>query len=94
MLRVICLLLLLCGLVSALDELEYDALVAPPAPAHKPSLSLWRGLVGQVREVIGHWRSTTKRPRPHLRSTTPAIESDAELQFYGALNPIYQTQNF
>ncbi|XP_023179456.2 uncharacterized protein LOC111605250 [Drosophila hydei] len=97
MLRMICLMLLLVG-VCSLDELEYDAQVAPPhAEVYQPPLSLWRGFVAQVQEVFRSWR-TTKSPRVQLRSTTPETDVDydaqPELQYYGALNPIYLTQNF
>ncbi|EDW08300.1 uncharacterized protein LOC6578454 [Drosophila mojavensis] len=89
--------LLLVG-VCCLDELEYDAQVAPPTTeAPQSPLNLWRGFVGQLHQVIRSWR-TTKAPRVQLRSTTPDADVDydaqPELQYYGALNPIYLTQNF
>ncbi|KAH8297147.1 hypothetical protein KR044_005547 [Drosophila immigrans] len=93
------LLLLLLGgtsiLTAALDELEIDEQVAPPPEAPRPSM--WRHFMGQVRQALKRWRpaaghiarTTTSHPRVQLRSTT-----ESELQFYGALNPIYQMNNF
>ncbi|KAH8396688.1 hypothetical protein KR215_002484 [Drosophila sulfurigaster] len=95
---------------AALDELEIDPQVAPPSVgkfvvdslynivvdfAHLyvagPRHTLWRNLMGQVRQALKRWQptSTTVHPRIHLRSTT-----EPELEYYGALNPIYQMNNF
>ncbi|XP_051860309.1 uncharacterized protein LOC127565524 [Drosophila albomicans] len=90
------LLLLLSGIfifTAALDELEIDPQVAPP-PVAGPRHTLWRNLMGQVRQALKRWQptvrtSTTVHPRIHLRSTT-----EPQLEYYGALNPIYQMNNF
>ncbi|XP_062133106.1 uncharacterized protein LOC133843525 [Drosophila sulfurigaster albostrigata] len=89
------LLLLLSGILiftAALDELEIDPQVAPPTVG--PRHTLWHNLMGQVRQALKRWQptvrtSTTVQPRIHLRSTT-----EPELEYYGALNPIYQMNNF
>ncbi|KAM8711420.1 hypothetical protein ACLKA7_000542 [Drosophila subpalustris] len=87
-----------------LDELEMDAQVAPPPPvAAYPKLNLWRSFMGQVRQALHRFQptrrrttttsttsTTTKRPSVQLRGTT----KEPELQFYGALNPIFQMRHF
>ncbi|EDW02358.1 uncharacterized protein LOC6559888 [Drosophila grimshawi] len=102
--RFICLtrLLLWCSVVclvcGALDELEYDADVAPPVVAPRPTLNLWHSFVVQMRQALKRFQPTTKQPHVRLRSTTPETDFDynstPDQQFYGALNPIYQTLNF
>ncbi|KAL7735564.1 hypothetical protein ACLKA6_009529 [Drosophila palustris] len=90
-----------------LDELEMDAQVAPPPPvAANPKLNLWRSFMGQVRQALHRFQptrsrttttsttstttTTTKRPPVQFRGTT----KEPELQFYGALNPIFQMRHF
>ncbi|SPP74566.1 uncharacterized protein LOC117592553 [Drosophila guanche] len=97
-------LLLVCailGQIFGLDEREYDPLVAPLATAVPKPLQLWRSFANQVRLTFSRWQPQRK-PKPtteplanptvktRTRSTTP----QPELQFYGALNPIYQMGNF
>jgi len=65
-----------------------------PLSVSKP-FQLWRNFASQVRLVFSRFQSTTPTPptvktRMRIITTTP----EPELQFYGALNPIYQTGNF
>ncbi|XP_037716324.1 uncharacterized protein LOC119551195 [Drosophila subpulchrella] len=82
-------------LVAALDEREFDPQVAPPQSSVPKPFQLWRSFANQVRLVFSRFQSTTPTPptvKTRMRITTTAPEP--ELQFYGALNPIYQTGNF
>ncbi|XP_017018755.1 uncharacterized protein [Drosophila kikkawai] len=94
-------LLLLWGivaLVTALDEREFDPQVAPPLRMVPKPYQLWRSFASQVRLAFSRFQA---QPKPHP-AHPPTVNtrmgtsttSEPELQFYGALNPIYQTGNF
>ncbi|KAH8407709.1 hypothetical protein KR222_011049 [Zaprionus bogoriensis] len=92
MLRLLRLLLLCCLVVLsvvALEELEYDAQVAPPIAAARPVQQLWRSWVAQLHQILHRWQPTPQ-PQLQLRTTTP----EPELKPYGALNPMFQLQDF
>ncbi|KAH8321585.1 hypothetical protein KR074_009715 [Drosophila pseudoananassae] len=82
-------------LVVALDEREFDPQVAPPQNTVPKPFQLWRNFASQVRRVFSNLQAKATPPSPtaniRMRSTTT---SEPELQYYGALNPIYQTGNF
>ncbi|KAH8280513.1 hypothetical protein KR018_009031 [Drosophila ironensis] len=87
------------GLAVALDEREFDPLVAPPA-VPKP-FQLWRSFASQLRMVFNRLKYQTTAPPPapapptvRIRMRTTSTTSEPQLQFYGALNPIFQTGNF
>nr|XP_016928484.1 uncharacterized protein LOC108009023 [Drosophila suzukii] len=82
-------------LVAALDEREFDPQVAPPQSSVSKPFQLWRNFASQVRLVFSRFQSTTPTP-PTVKTRMRIITttSEPELQFYGALNPIYQTGNF
>lgn len=74
-------------------KILYHILMTFPVP--KP-FQLWRNFASQVRRVFNNLQTKTIHPPPptakvRIRSTTTP---EPELQFYGALNPIYQTGNF
>ncbi|KAH8233038.1 hypothetical protein KR026_003458 [Drosophila bipectinata] len=83
-------------LVVSLDEREFDPQVAPPQNTVPKPFQLWRNFASQVRRVFSNLQVKTTHPPPptakvRMRSTTTL---EPELQYYGALNPIYQTGNF
>ncbi|XP_016991820.1 uncharacterized protein LOC108053628 [Drosophila rhopaloa] len=88
-------------LVAALDEREFDPQVAPsPSLVPKP-FQLWRSFASQVRLAFSPFQP--KAPTPPPPPPPPTVKTrmgittstpEPELQFYGALNPIYQTGNF
>ncbi|XP_026836833.1 uncharacterized protein LOC113564338 [Drosophila erecta] len=83
------------GLVAALDVREFDPQVAPPQSSVPKPFQLWRNFASQLRLVFS--RLQPKAPTPPTVRTRTGITtstSEPELQFYGALNPIYQTGNF
>ncbi|XP_023033784.2 uncharacterized protein LOC111519088 [Drosophila willistoni] len=88
----LCELLLLLALASTLDEREYDVKVAPISTSKvKRPLYSWPRLLAQLRRAFSTETTSTSTPLPRLRTTsTPA----PTLEFYGALNPIYQTGQF
>ncbi|XP_020818058.1 uncharacterized protein LOC110191529 [Drosophila serrata] len=97
-------LLLLWGivaLVAALDEREFHPQVAPPLKIVPKPFQLWRSFASQVRLAFSRFQAKTVTPHPpppaptiKTRMGTTSTTSEPKLQFYGALNPIYQTGNF
>ncbi|XP_034654980.1 uncharacterized protein LOC117892684 [Drosophila subobscura] len=97
-------LLLVCailGQILGLDEREYDPQVAPLATAVPKPFQLWRSFANQVRVAFRRWQpQPTPKPKPQplasstVKTRTRSTTTQPELQFYGALNPIYQMGNF
>ncbi|KAH8371773.1 hypothetical protein KR093_008817 [Drosophila rubida] len=72
----------------------HNKLLTLPRHSAAARPSLWHTFMGRVRHALKRWEpvartTTTTHPRIQLRSTT-----ESELQYYGALNPIYQMNNF
>ncbi|XP_016946615.1 uncharacterized protein LOC108022268 [Drosophila biarmipes] len=81
--------------VTALDEREFDPQVAPPQRLVAKPFQLWRSLASQVRLVLSRLQpSAPTPPTVKTRMGTTTTTPEPELQFYGALNPIYQAGNF
>ncbi|XP_017068752.1 uncharacterized protein LOC108106294 isoform X1 [Drosophila eugracilis] len=86
---------IIAAVVTALDEREFDPQVAPPQSLVPKPFQLWRSFTSQVRLVLSRFQP--KPPTPPTIKTRMGITTtttEPELQFYGALNPIYQTGNF
>ncbi|EDW90035.1 uncharacterized protein LOC122319556 [Drosophila yakuba] len=83
------------GLVAALNEREFDPQVAPPQSSVPKPYQLWQSFASQVRLVFSRFQPKTPTP-PTVKTRTgiTTTTSEPELQFYGALNPIYQTGIF
>ncbi|KAH8348045.1 hypothetical protein KR084_003459 [Drosophila pseudotakahashii] len=82
-------------LVAALDEREFDPQVAPSQSLVPKPFQLWRNFASQVHQVLSRFQPrTTTPPTVKTRMGTTTTTPEPELQFYGALNPIYQTGNF
>ncbi|XP_033155633.1 uncharacterized protein LOC117137970 [Drosophila mauritiana] len=84
------------GLVAALDEREFDPQVAPHQSSVPKPFQLWRSFASHVRLVFSRLQPKSPTP-PTVKTrtgTTTTTTPEPELQFYGALNPIYQTGNF
>ncbi|KAI8040081.1 uncharacterized protein LOC128253848 [Drosophila gunungcola] len=84
-------------LVVALDEREFDPQVAPPTSLVPKHFQLWRSFTSQVRMIFSRFQHKAPSAPPPTVKTRMGITTSSpkpELQFYGALNPIYQTGNF
>ncbi|KAH8290111.1 hypothetical protein KR054_000008 [Drosophila jambulina] len=83
-------------LIAALDEREFDPQVAPPLKMVPKPFQLWRSFASQVRLAFSRFQAHPSLPSPTVKTRmgSTSTTSEPELQFYGALNPIYQTGNF